>query len=55
MVTNRVYKAEVAGSYVNNPPQPIMLVFWNAKEHGVAVVETRCYRKVNQVFGSTSR
>ena len=49
MVTKRVYEAD------KNPLQPIMLVFWNAKEHGVAVVEKRCYRKVNQDFGSISR
>ena len=55
MVTKRVYKADVAGSCIKNPLQPIMLVFWNAKEHGVAVVEKRCYRKVNQDFGSISR
>ena len=55
MVTKRVYKADVAGSCIKNPLQPIMLVFWNAKEHGVAVVEKRCYRKVNQDFVSISR
>ena len=55
VVTKRVYKVEVAGSCVKNPLQPSMLVFWNAKEYGVAVVETRCYRKVNQDFGSISR
>ena len=55
VVTKRVYKADVAGSCVKNLLQPIMLAFWNTKEHGVAVVESRCYRKVNQVFGSISR
>ena len=53
-MTKRVYKADVAGSCVKNLLQLIILVFWNAKEHGVAVVETRCYRKVNQDFGSIS-
>lgn len=55
MVTKCVYKADIAGSSVKNPLQPIVLAFWNAKEHGVAVVETKCYRKVNQDFGSISR
>ena len=47
-----VYKADVVRSCVNNPLQPIMLVFWNAKEQGVAVVETRYYNGVCQDFGS---
>ena len=55
VVTELGYQADNAGSSAKNPLLLIMLIFWNAKEQGVAVVETRRYKGMNQDFGSISR
>lgn len=40
------YQADNANSCIENPLQPILLVFWNTIEQGVAVVEIRCHNGV---------
>ena len=47
------YQADNAGSCVNNPLQ--LIIFWNAIEQGVAVVEMRGYKGVYHDFGSIFR
>lgn len=40
------YQADNANGCIENPLQPILLVFWNIIEQGVAVVEIRCHNGV---------
>ena len=57
-MTELGYQADNAGSSAKLRllyNRSIMLIFWNAKEQGVAVVETRRYKGMNQDFGSISR